>query len=177
MEKMNHSPARLFKWGESEITVVQHRHSKVLGLTGQHQIPALQAAERGVLITVVTYMSPTGNYTPPLLIFPRKNMKMELMNCTPPESSYACHSFGWIQSHAFADLFRHFICHDKPTAEDSIIFVLNGYFSHVRNLKVINLGWEIHVSITSLPPTQHSQNAAAGPCTHMATEGLLCSRN
>jgi hypothetical protein len=70
--------------------VVRHRHSKVLGLKGKRQISALQAAERGALITVVTCMSPTGNYVPPLLIFPRKNMKIELMNCTPPVSIYAC---------------------------------------------------------------------------------------
>jgi hypothetical protein len=31
-------------------------------------------------------MSPTGHFIPPLLVFPRKNMKQELMNGTPPGS-------------------------------------------------------------------------------------------
>jgi hypothetical protein len=34
--------------------VVQHRHKKVLGFKEKHQIPAQQAAECGVLITVIT---------------------------------------------------------------------------------------------------------------------------
>jgi hypothetical protein len=107
MEKANHYPERLFNCDETGVTVVQHRHSKVLDLIGKRQISVLQAAERGVLITVVTCMSPTGNYVPLLLIFPRKNIKMELTNCTPPGSIYACHTSGWIQSDIFTDWFRH----------------------------------------------------------------------
>jgi hypothetical protein len=89
VEKISPSPAILFNCDETGITMVQHRHTKVLGLKGKHQISALQVAQHEVLIIVVTYMKPTGGYIPPLLIFPRK--KMELMNCTPPGSICACH--------------------------------------------------------------------------------------
>jgi len=74
---------------------------KILGLKGKRQISSLQSAERGPLVTVVNCMSPTGHFIPPLLVFPRKNMKQELMNGTPPGSIHACHPSGWIQSEIF----------------------------------------------------------------------------
>jgi hypothetical protein len=46
---------------------------KVVGLKGKRQISALQATERGAVITVVTCMSPAGHLVPPLVTFPGKN--------------------------------------------------------------------------------------------------------
>jgi len=43
---------------------------KILGLKGK-QI-TFQSAEWGSLVTVVTCMSPTGHFIPPLFAFPRK---------------------------------------------------------------------------------------------------------
>jgi hypothetical protein len=84
-------------------------------------------------------MSPTGRFIPPLLVFPRKSMKQELMNGTPPGSIHACHPSGWIQSEIFYQWFLHSIKHTKPTKEDPVILVLDGHYSHTRNLEVITL--------------------------------------
>jgi hypothetical protein len=89
---------RFFNCDESMAAVVHHRHSEVLG---KRKITALQDAEHGTRITVVTYTSLTCSYVPSLLIFPRSNTELELMNCTPRRSIYECHRSGWIQSHAF----------------------------------------------------------------------------
>jgi hypothetical protein len=102
---------------------------KILGLKGKRQISSLQSAERGSIVTVVTCMSPTGHFIPTLLIFPRKNMKQELMNGTPPRSIHVCHpSAGGIQGEIFSQRFLHFIKHTKPTKEDSVILVLDGHY-------------------------------------------------
>jgi hypothetical protein len=45
---------------------------KILGFKSKLQIASLQSAERGSLVTVVTCMSPTGHFIPPLLVFPIK---------------------------------------------------------------------------------------------------------
>ena len=152
METIKHNPARLYNCDESDITIVQHKHTKILGLNGKRQIPSLQSAERGLLVTVVNCMSPTGHFIPPLLVFPRKNMKQELMNGTPPGSIYACHPSVWIQSEKFSQLFLHFIKDTKPTKEDPVVLVLDGHYSHTRNLEVITLARENHVDIICLPP-------------------------
>jgi hypothetical protein len=47
-------------------------------------------------VTIVTCMIPTGHLIPPLLLFPEKNMKLEMMNGTPLASLYICHPSEWI---------------------------------------------------------------------------------
>ena len=47
--------------------------------------------------------------------------------------------------------FLHFIKHTKPTKEDPVILVLDGHYSHTRNLEVITLVGENLVDIC-LPP-------------------------
>jgi len=101
MDNIQHNPARVYNCNKTGITTVQHKHTKILELKGKHQISSLQSAERGSLVTVVISMNPTGHFIPPLLVFPRKNMKQELMNGTPPGSIHVCHPSGWMQSEIF----------------------------------------------------------------------------
>ena len=112
METIQHNATTLYNCDETGITIVQHKHTKILGLKGKRQISSLQLAERGLLVTV-TCMSQTGNFISPLLVFPRKNMKQELMNGTPPGSIYVCHPLWWIQSKIFSKWFLHFISLNK----------------------------------------------------------------
>ena len=98
MDTIQHNPARLYNCDETGITIVKHKHTKILGLKAKPQISSLQFAERASLVTVVACMSPTGHFFPSLLVFPRKNMKKELMDGTSPGSIHACHPSEWIQS-------------------------------------------------------------------------------
>jgi hypothetical protein len=90
MDTIQLNPARLYYCCETGITIVQHKHTKIIGLRGKRQISYLKSAERRSRVTVVTCMSPTGHLIPPLLVFPRKNLKEELMNSSPPGSIHAC---------------------------------------------------------------------------------------
>jgi hypothetical protein len=95
----------------------------------------------------------TGYFIPPLFVFPRKNMKQELMIGTPPGSIHACHPSWCVDKEL--DIFQwflHFIEHTKPTKEDPVILILDGHYSHTRNLEAINLARESHVDIICLPP-------------------------
>jgi hypothetical protein len=91
---IQHNPARLYNCDETTITIVRPKETKILGLKGKRQTSSLKSAERGSLVTVVTYIRPTGHFIPPLLEFKKKNMKQELMNGTPPGSICACHHSG-----------------------------------------------------------------------------------
>jgi len=115
MDTIKHNPARLYNCDKTGITTVQHKHTKILGLKVKRQISSLQPAEWRSLVTVVNCMSPTGHFISPLLVFPRKNMKQELMNVTPPGSIHTCHPSWWIQSEIFSQWFLHFIKHTKVT--------------------------------------------------------------
>jgi len=118
MYTIQHNLARLYNCDETGNTIVQHKHTKILGLKSKSEISSVQPADRGSLMTLVTCTSPTGNFIAPLLVFPRKHMKQELMNCTPPGSVHAYPPSGWIQSEIFIKWFLHFIKHTKPTKQD-----------------------------------------------------------
>ena len=53
MDTIQHNPARLYNCDETGMAIVQHKHTKILGLKGQRQISSLQSTERGSLVTVV----------------------------------------------------------------------------------------------------------------------------
>jgi len=117
MYNIQHNSARLYNCDETCITIVQHKHAKILRLKDKRQVASVQAAERGSLVRVVNRMSPTGHFIPPLLVrvFPRKYMNPELMNGIPPGSIHACQLSGWIQNEIFTKWFINFIKHTKPT--------------------------------------------------------------
>ena len=77
VDTIQHKPARLYNCDETGITIVQHKHTKILGLTGKRQISSLQSAERGFLVTVVICMSPTGHFIPPLLVFKKNETRSD----------------------------------------------------------------------------------------------------
>jgi len=49
MDTIKHNPARLYNCDETDITIVQHKHTKMLGLIGKRQISCVQSAERDLL--------------------------------------------------------------------------------------------------------------------------------
>ena len=61
-------------------------------------------------------------------------------------------SLGVDTSEIFSQWFLNFSKHTKPTKEDPVILVLDGHYSHTRNLEVITLPREDYVDIICLPP-------------------------
>jgi len=102
MYTIQHNPARFYNCDETGVTIVQHKHTKILGLKGKRHIFSVQSANRGSLLTIVTCLSPTGHFISPLLVFPRKYVKQEPMNGSPPGSVHTFHFSGWMQSEIFS---------------------------------------------------------------------------
>jgi hypothetical protein len=115
MYTTQHNPARRYNCDEPGITIAQHKRTKMLGLKGKRQISSGRSADQGSLVRVVTCLSPTGHFIRPLLVFPIKYLKQELMNGTPPGKIHTRHSSGWIQSEIFTHRFLRFIKYTKPT--------------------------------------------------------------
>jgi hypothetical protein len=132
-----------------------YKSSKDFYVKGKRQVASLSSAERGALATVVTCMIASGLFVPPLLIFPRKNMKSELLDGAPPGTTGTCLTSGWIQTQSFTQWFTHFISIVKPTTDDPIILVLDCHYSHTiptRNIDVIEMTRNNSVVIVCLPP-------------------------
>lgn len=151
-EKHNYPANRIFNCDETGLTIVQSKIPKVLARKGKKQIGSLTSAERGSLVTVVTCMSASGIYVPLLLIFPRKNMKNELKDGAPPGTVFETHPSGWIQGDIFTKWFKHFISYVKPSETERVMLILDGHYSHTRNLDLILAARQSYVTIVCLPP-------------------------
>ncbi|XP_063232742.1 uncharacterized protein LOC134536762 [Bacillus rossius redtenbacheri] len=152
LDKIHCNAHRVYNVDETGLTVEQHKLQKVVASKGKKQISNLTSAERGSLITTVTCMNAAGTFVPPLFVFPRKNMKAELMDGAPPGSISACHISGWIQTDIFSKWFDHFVNFTKPTEADPVILILDGHHSHTRNIEVIEKARLNNVAIICLPP-------------------------
>lgn len=152
LEQNKFPPNRIYNVDETGVSVVQSKIPKVIGAKGKKQIGALTSAERGSLISLCLCMSAVGDFVPPLLIFPRKKMNILLMKGAPAGSIARCHPSGWIQADIFLDWFEHFIKHTKPTKEDPVLLVLDGHYSHTRNVNLIDMARKNYVTILCLPP-------------------------
>jgi hypothetical protein len=72
---------------------------------------------------IVTYVSP-------VLVFPRSNMKAELLDSVPPGSIAACHKAGWIQKKSFTQWYKHFVRSVKLSKKDPFILALDCHYFH-----------------------------------------------
>lgn len=56
----------------------------VILLKGKRQVGAITASKGSPLVTIITGMNAAGRFVPPMLVFPRKNIKQELVDGAPP---------------------------------------------------------------------------------------------
>jgi len=96
-------------------------------------------------------MNATGTDLPPLIVFPSKNMKEELMDVAPAGSVSAGHPRGFVQIGIFTEWLEHFVHFVKPSADDSVLLIVDGHYSHTKNLDVVDKARKHSVAIVSLP--------------------------
>jgi hypothetical protein len=60
MYTIQHNPARLYNCDDTGITIVQHKHAKILRLKDKRQTFSVQSVDQGSLVTFVNRMLPTG---------------------------------------------------------------------------------------------------------------------
>lgn len=118
MEKVKCAPHIVDNVDDTGMSIVQNKHTTVIALQGKRQIAAVQSIERGALITLITCMNAACTFVPPLIIFPRKNMEVELKQGAPPGAIHACYPSGWVQQDIFTKWFSHFLQYVKPSKDD-----------------------------------------------------------
>lgn len=145
-------PTNIYNVDETGLTTVPKRQSRIIALKGRKQVGLASSAERGQLTTAVLCVSASGNYVPPLLIFPRIRMKAELLDGAPPGTVAVCHPSGWIQSEIFVEWLNHFISAVKPKKQNPVLLLLDGHSTHTKNLPLIEKARDNGVIILSFPP-------------------------
>ncbi|XP_055918616.1 uncharacterized protein LOC129950719 [Eupeodes corollae] len=143
---------RIFNVDETGITTVAKSLGKILATKGRKQVGSLSSSERGQLLTVEICMSADGSYMPPMFIFPRKRMKVELMDGTPPNSWGECNQSGWITKDLFLKWLKRFIEWSSATKDQPVLLLLDGHASHVKSLEVIDVARANGVVMLCFPP-------------------------
>lgn len=143
---------RIYNCDETGISVVPKSRCKILALKGRKQVGALTSAERGATITVEVCFSATGHYIPPMMIFPRKRMKPELMVNAPEGAWGVCSDSGWITTELFLGWFKKFVTYTGATKENRVLLLVDGHATHTKSVDVIDEARANGVEILSFPP-------------------------
>lgn len=143
---------KIYNCDETGVTVVPKHRSKILSLKGRKQVGVLTSAERGNTITIEVCYSAAGSYMPPLFVFPRVRANNQLLNDCPPGAWAEFHPSGWMQSHIFFAWFKKFVEWSRPTKESPVLLLLDGHFTHTKNLEVIDHARENGVVLLCFPP-------------------------
>ncbi|XP_072389756.1 uncharacterized protein [Diabrotica undecimpunctata] len=136
--KLTNPAQRIFNVDETGLTIVQHKHSKVISMKGKKQVSSLTSAERGKLITAITCMNAASSAP---RICPWGGFELMLGATTGAVGE--CHVSGWVQADIFTRWLQHFIKFTKPSAADPVLLVLDGHYSHTRNVALIDLAKKI----------------------------------
>lgn len=154
MAKYRFPSDRIFNVDETGISTVPKKVSKVLAKKGKAQVGALTSGERGKTITVEICMSASGEFIPPMFIFPRVRapQNINLQEKAPPGSIVQYHPSGWMQTELFLVWFDHFLSYVKPTKESPVLLLLDGHATHTKNLGFINKARDNNVVVICFPP-------------------------
>ena len=157
MSTYQFSPSRIYNVDESGISAVPNYIPKVISQKGRKQVGGLVSAERGETVTCVFCCNAAGNFIPPLLIFPRKKINLELREGCPPDTLAVFHPSGWMQTEIFCPTwFNHFCKFAKPSQDDPVLLLLDGHATHIKNLTLLKAAQEQNVHILCFPPhTSH----------------------
>lgn len=154
MSKYSFAPHRIFNVDETGVTTV-HKPGKILAPKGQKQVGAATSWERGKTITVCCCMSATGQYIPPMFIYPRIRMTPALERDGPSGSIYHCSKSGWMIEELFQIWLKHFLVHTKATLDDPVLLILDNHASHI-SLEIFNYCRQNGIIMLSIPPhTSH----------------------
>lgn len=144
------SHENIYNMDESGFSTVQTKPEKIYATKGRKQVGSLTSAERGLHYTAVCAMNAVGTFIPPAFIFPRKNMKPELMDNAPPGSVCFCQETGWMTSEVMVKWLDHFIRFAKPTLQHKVLLLLDGHASH-KHLSVLTKAKENGIILFCFP--------------------------
>lgn len=130
------TPDKIYNCDETGISVVPKTKSKVIAIKGRKQVGAITSAERGTTITVEICVSASGQYMPPMMVFPRKRMDPQLMLNAAPGAWGVCSDSGWMTAELFLERFKKFIEFSGATVQRPVLLLLDGHSTHTHKILI-----------------------------------------
>ena len=124
---------------------------KVIATKGVRQVGKMTSGERGATVTVICAMSASGQFLPPMMIFPRKRMLDQLMRGAPAQSVGVCSTNGWTDCDLFVKWLEHFVKMTNASRATPQLIIIDGHNSH-KSLEAITFAVEHGIHLITLPP-------------------------
>ena len=154
-EVLNRHPSfgdgsRIYNIDETCTSTVQNSQ-KLVAPKGVKQVHQLKTAERGVSVTTSVIIGAHGVILPPVMIFPRKVFKSNmLINCFPGTLGLA-NEKGYNTKESFVDVMKHFIKCTNSSIENPSLLLMDNVETHF-SVDSLNLAKENGVTIFTFPP-------------------------
>lgn len=87
----------------------------------QKKIGIVTCGERGQNVTLIALINAIRNHIPPMLVFPRVNLKPHMLKGCPIGTVGGANSSEWSNERLFLEYLEHFENHVKPTVEYPVI--------------------------------------------------------
>ncbi|XP_065662677.1 uncharacterized protein LOC136085310 [Hydra vulgaris] len=151
IKKYKFEAHQIFNCDESGIIIV-HKPVKVITKKRKHCISSVTSGEWSVTTTVVCAMNVIGLFVPPMIIFKRKQMKLELIDHAPTGTIGGCSKNGWITTNLLMEYIKHFKKYTRASIENKILLILDGHKTHTKNINLLGFAKENGIVIITLPP-------------------------
>lgn len=130
-----------FSIGKKNPRVVSHNHLRVL-----------KTEEKKQMVGFLSCISAVGHYIPPMMIFPREGMELNLMVEAVPGAIGSTHKIGEEDEKYLLDWFDHFLAHvQSKHRKEKTILILDGKNFGSLSLELLHRAEENNVSLLSLP--------------------------
>ena len=141
---------RVFNADETALLTVQIPQ-KVLASKKTRRLNKVTSAERGTLVTACCIIGGNGTYIPPVLVFPRKNMKEVMLKGAPVGTLGLANPSGWMNGDSFLEVMIHFVKYTNSSRSHRTLLILDNHESHLTPA-VVNYAKENGVELLTLPP-------------------------
>ena len=162
--EINERPCQIFNLDESGFPL-NPKPPKVIAKKGYKHPSSVTSSERSQ-ITVLSCCNAGGYALPPLVIFYRKTLKLDLTHGEVPGTMYGLSDSGWMDAEIFEWWFTsHFLVYAPPARP--LLLLMDGHSSHFSPV-FVNKAAEEQVIVFCLPPhsthkTQPLDKGVFGP--------------
>ena len=160
MDRYKFTPNDIWNVDETGVSTVQ-KPNKVVALKGVKQVGSITSSERGQMITICSAGNATGNFVPPMLVFPRKKFKNHFIRDGPNGCVGAATSSGWMEPETFLLFIKHFVKTVKVNVDHPVLLLLDNQYSYLV-IDVLDYCKDNGVVLLSFPQSAVSRNIIKG---------------
>ena len=171
---LTNRPAQIFNCDETGLPLT-HKPPKVVAHVGQKH-PYTVTSNEKAQITVLACGNAAGYCIPPMVVFDRKTLKLEMTTGEVPGTFYGLSETGWMNTELFEEwLKNHFLLYASPARP--LLLLLDSHTSHYQ-LDVLRIAAAEGVIIFCLPPhathiLQPLDNGAFGALSNTGAKHVI----